>query len=111
MPIYEEENFGHYSSYLVLNSARVATSRSGKIMPFYKEAFTADFDFKNRWELHDADFSVLQDLEARSTSSLSSNSNRFRNAMIFLKKSRFVLKWFPLSDILQCLVPKQSMHL
>lgn len=86
LPIYEEENFGHCSSYLVLNSARVATSHSGKIMPSYKEAFTADLDFKNKWDLDDADFSVLQDPEARSSSSLSSNSNRFRNAMTFSKK-------------------------
>jgi len=29
LPIYEEANFRHYSSYLVLNSATVATSDSG----------------------------------------------------------------------------------
>lgn len=86
MHIYDEENFGHYSSYLVLISATVETSHSAKIMSLYKVAFTDDLDFKNRWELDDAGFSVLQDLEARSSSSLSSNSNIFRNAMLFSKK-------------------------
>lgn len=73
---YGEENFSHHSSYLVLNSARTAASHSDKLMPLYKEQFTADLDFKNMWELDDADFSVLQDLEAKSSSSPSSNSNK-----------------------------------
>lgn len=72
--------------FLVQNSARPANFCGDKIMQLYKEGFTADLDFNNRWEPGDSDFSALQDLEVRSSSLLSSKSNKFKNTMVLSKK-------------------------
>lgn len=82
-------------------------------MQLCKEGFTAAWDFNNRWETVDSDFSVLQNLEARSSSLLSSKGNRFKNTIVFSKKkSKPVMKLSPLQlFLLQCLNPKENLQL
>lgn len=94
LSIHEEENFGHYSSFLVLNSARAENFNGEKIMQLYKEGFTADWDFSKGWETVDSDFLMLQDMEVRSSSLLSSKSNTCKNTMVFSKKVNLYWNYF-----------------
>ena len=76
----------------------------------YKAAFTADLQFKNRWELDDANFSVLQIWKPGAGHRCLPTVTDLEMHW-FSQISRSVLKLFPLHDLLQCLVPKQGLYL